>query len=158
MKYLITINLPTSALVILITLPKKKIKRCITVLYGPHNNIISHSSYANSRYPMEKSYKGVGFLGRSGPGIFTFLQFQRLNSFNLTTVWFVVMQSLRSVIHSEDSAKPTTLLMERPNHNTGNMPFPFQLVNGIFHVSQNLWRLKRCETRPTVYIPYQTRL
>ena len=122
------------------------------VLYGPRNNIISHSSYANSRYPMEKSHKGVGFLGWSGPGIFTFLQFQLLNSFNLTTVWFVVMLSLRSILHSEDSAKPTTLLMERPNHNTENMPFSFQLVNGIFNVSQNLWTLERCETRSLRFI------
>ena len=37
-------------------------------------------------------------------------QFQRLDSFNLTTVCFAVMGSHRSIVHSQDYAKPTTLL------------------------------------------------
>ena len=36
-------------------------------------------------------------------------QFQHLDSFNLTTVCFAVMWSHRSVVHSEDYAKLTTL-------------------------------------------------
>ena len=73
-----------------------------------------------------------------------FYQFQHLDSFNLTTVCVcAVMWSHRSVVHSEDYAKPTTLLKERPDHNIGNyMPYSFRLVCGIFNVPQSLWTLK----------------
>ena len=55
-------------------------------------------------------------------------QFQHLDSFNLTTVCFAVMWSHRSAVHSKDYAKPTTLLKERPEHNTENyMPYYFRL-------------------------------
>ena len=57
-------------------------------------------------------------------------QFQLSYSFNLTTVCFAVtcMESHRSVVHLEDYIKPTTLLKERTDHNTGNsMPYSFQL-------------------------------
>ena len=46
-----------------------------------------------------------------GPGLV--YQFQHLDSFNLTTVCFAVMWSHRSVVHSEDYAKPTTSLKAR---------------------------------------------
>ena len=45
-------------------------------------------------------------------------QFQHLDSFDLTTVRFAVLWSHRSVVPSEDYAKPTTWLMERRDHNT----------------------------------------
>ena len=72
---------------------------------------------------------------------------------------FAVMWSHRSAVHSEDYAKPTTLLKDRPDHNTGNyMPYSFRLVCGIFNVPQSLWTLKGCETGPSVFSSYPRRL
>ena len=52
---------------------------------------------------------------------------------------FAVMWSHRSVVHSEDYAKPITLLKERPDHNNGDyMPYSFRQVCGIFNLPQVL--------------------
>ena len=64
--------------------------------------------------------------------------FQHLEPFNLTTVCFCSVWSHRSVVHSEDWTEPTTLLKERPDHNTGkSMPYSLRIECGFFYVPQN---------------------
>ena len=68
------------------------------------------------------------------------------------------MECHRSVVHSEDYAKPSTLLKERRDHNTSEL-------HGLLF-STSVWDLSRptefmnkgFDTEPTVYGPYQRRL
>ena len=91
----------------------------------------------------------------------SFLRFTRFTSFSawtssLTSVCFVFMWSHRSVAHSEDYAKPSTLPKERLDH---------QELRALLF-SNSVWDLERltefmnkgCETGLTVYGPYPRKL
>ena len=80
----------------------------------------------------------------------------------IPSIWllcdFAVVWSHWSVVHSEDYAKPTTLLKERPDHDTeSSMPYSLQIVCGFFYayVPQNCepFRAVRRGLRFIVLIP-----
>ena len=92
--------------------------------------------------------------------IFTSYQFfSTWNPSSLLLSIFAFVWSHRSVVHSEDYTKPTTLLKERPDHNTRNsMPYSFRIVCGFFYIPQNCEHSRVVKLRPTVYGPYPRRL
>ena len=77
---------------------------------------------------------------------FTYSIYQFFSTW-IPSIWllsvFAVVWFHRSVVHSEDYSKPTKLLKETPDHNTGSsMPYSLWIVCGFFYVPQNCEHLR----------------